>query len=283
MKTHLFPAAAGLLGEMVFPQGCACCGKTISRSAETSAGLCSSCRKRLLEVFSGGAERCAVCGKPLVSERETCMACRRGPPRFFDGMFSVFPYQGDYRKILRAYKFGFRRNLGWFLRECLLKAASSPFWGNRLTFGPAGTGNFTEPDGDGDFAEPGPDKGESFTGTGAFAWVPVPPRPDKIRKAGWDQVEYLAKLLEKDGWTVCRCLRRLRSGAQKILDREKRRINLRGKIQVRKDYGKAKKHIPEKVLVFDDVYTTGSTMDACAEALKSAGTARVYGICLFYD
>jgi ComF family protein len=246
MKTHLFKAA-GLLTEMVFPQGCACCGKTISRSAETVTGLCSGCRERLLEVFSGGIQHCAVCGKPLVSERETCMACRRGPTRSFDGVFSVFPYQGDYRKILRAYKFGSRRNLGRFLCDCLLRAAAFSFSDTR------------------------------------FVWVPVPPRPGKIRQAGWDQVEYLAKLLEKDGRMVCRCLKRLRSGAQKILDREKRRINLRGKILVGEDYGRGKKEIPEAALVFDDVYTTGSTMDACAEALKSAGTARVYGICLFYD
>jgi ComF family protein len=247
MKTHLFHAAAGLLAEMVFPRGCACCEKTISRSAEAATGLCSDCRERLLEVFSGSVQRCSVCGKPLVSERETCMACRRGPPRSFDGVFSVFPYQGDYRKILRAYKFGSRRNLGRFLHECLVQAATSSFWDN------------------------------------SFAWVPVPPRPGKIRQAGWDQVEYLAKLLEKDGATVCRCLKRLRSDTQKILDREKRRVNLQGKILVREDYGGTKQTIPATALVFDDVYTTGSTMDACAEALKSAGTAHVYGICLFYD
>jgi predicted amidophosphoribosyltransferase len=170
-------------------------------------------------------------------------------------VFSLFPYQGEYRKILKAYKFGSRRNLGRFLRECLVRAAFSPFWDNTFSAGPAGTG--------------------------AVTWVPVPPRPGKIRKTGWDQVEYLAKLLEKDGRTVCRCLRRLSSDTQKILDREKRRINLRGKILVQDDYGRGK--IPETVLVFDDVYTTGSTMDACAEALKSSGTVTVYGICLFYD
>jgi ComF family protein len=171
-------------------------------------------------------------------------------------VFSVFPYQGDYRKILRAYKFGSRRNLGRFLCECLVKAASSLFWEHY--FGP-------------------------IDRSGGFAWVPVPPRPGKIRQAGWDQVEYLAKLLEKDGEAVCRCLRRLRSDAQKVLDREKRRINLRGKIQVREDYDRGKKKIPKTALVFDDVYTTGSTMDVCAEALKAAGTPCVYGICLFYD
>ncbi|MDR0585642.1 MAG: ComF family protein [Treponema sp.] len=253
MKTPLFPAMAGLLGEMIFPQGCACCGKPIFLSA--NFGLCSGCRNRFLDVFSGDPRCCAICGKPLISERETCMACRRGPERSFDRVFSLFPYQGEYRKILRAYKFGSRRNLGRFLRECLVRAASSPFWEDKFSADPSGAG--------------------------AFAWVPVPPRPGKIRKTGWDQVEYLAKLLEKDGETVCRCLRRLSSDTQKILDREKRRINLRGKIQTREDYGKNK--IPKTALVFDDVYTTGSTMDACAEALKSAGTVNVYGICLFYD
>jgi ComF family protein len=277
MKTHLFQTAAGLFGEMVFPQGCACCGKTISRPAEASAGLCSDCRKKFLDVFSGGIPRCAVCGKPLISEREICMACRRGPPRSFDRVFSVFPYQGDYRKILRAYKFGSRRNLGWFLCDCLVRAAASSFWGNRFDVAnkivksdsPVRAGRATKSDGSEDFR--------------GFAWVPVPPRPGKIRQAGWDQVEYLAKLLEKNGETICRCLKRLRSNTQKILDREKRRINLRGKIQIREDYGRAKTKIPATALVFDDVYTTGSTMDACAEALKSAGTTRVYGICLFYD
>jgi ComF family protein len=185
------------------------------------------------------------------------MACRRGPERFFDKVFPVFPYQGDYRRVLQAYKFASRRNLGRFLYECLVKAASSPFWGNAFVSGPAEDG--------------------------AFAWVPVPPRPGKLRKTGWDQVDHLAKLLEKDGGTVCRCLRRIRSDTQKVLNREQRRINLRGKILVRENYGKGGKTIPKTALVFDDVYTTGSTMDACAEALKSGGTARVYGICLFYD
>jgi predicted amidophosphoribosyltransferase len=278
MKTHLFSAAADLLGEMVFPRGCACCGKAVFRSAETAVGLCSECRNRFLDVFSEDPRRCAICGKPLISERETCMACRRGPERSFDRVFSLFPYQGEYRKILRAYKFGSRRNLGRFLRECLVRAASSPFWDGRL--GTAKIGGFMEsggPEGKGGRAEPG--SPERFD----FAWVPVPPRPGKIREAGWDQVEYLAKLLEKDGRPVCRCLRRLGSDTQKVLDREKRRVNLKGKILVREDYGRGKKKVPKTALVFDDVYTTGSTMDACAEALKSAGTANVYGICLFYD
>jgi predicted amidophosphoribosyltransferase len=35
--------------------------------------------------------------------------------------------------------------------------------------------------------------------------------------------------------------------------------------------------------LFDDVITTGSTLDACAEALKEDGAEQVYGMNLFYD
>ncbi|MDR0586603.1 MAG: double zinc ribbon domain-containing protein, partial [Treponema sp.] len=95
MKTRLFSAAAGRLAEILFPRGCACCEKPLAFSGYF--GVCPDCRGRLLDVFSEDLKRCSVCGKPLVSEREICMDCRRGPHRSFDRVFSVFPYQGDYK------------------------------------------------------------------------------------------------------------------------------------------------------------------------------------------
>jgi predicted amidophosphoribosyltransferase len=43
------------------------------------------------------------------------------------------------------------------------------------------------------------------------------------------------------------------------------------------------KAVPRRVLLFDNVITTGSTLDACAEALKEGGAEKVYAVSLFYD
>jgi ComF family protein len=161
-----------------------------------------------------------------------------------DRSFLLFPYQGGYRKLLGAYKFG--RNLG--------------------------LGHFFA----GKFREALETLGEFLPREAVL--VPVPPRPGKIRKTGWDQIEHLAKLLEKEagGPPVCRCLKRLPSRNQKELNREDRKINLRGRIVLNR-------RAPRQALVFDDVCTTGSTLEACAAALKAGGAERVYGFCLFYD
>jgi predicted amidophosphoribosyltransferase len=118
--------------------------------------------------------------------------------------------------------------------------------------------------------------GNGDSRTGDFFWVPVPPRPGKIKNSGWDQIDYLAKKLKKNhGARVETCLERLPSQIQKKLDRQGRRVNLLGRIRCRK-------LPPERVLLFDDVITTGSTLDICAKALKDSGTKEVFALALFY-
>jgi ComF family protein len=236
------------LREFFFPSGCALCGGTLIGPEEAWYGLCESCRGEL-GIIPG--ERCDSCGRPLISEKNRCLACRNGEERSFDRVILLFPYAGKYRRLLGAYKFNKNLALGHFFAEQIRKAL-------------------------GEFPEFPP-------GT---ALIPVPPRPGKIRKTGWDQVEYLVKLLEKgrgkkpppEGTSlprVCRCLKRLPSKSQKELNRENRLTNLRGRMILR---GKS----PEQALILDDVFTTGSTMETCAAALKKGGAEKVYGLCLFY-
>jgi predicted amidophosphoribosyltransferase len=89
-------------------------------------------------------------------------------------------------------------------------------------------------------------------------------------------VEYLARILGREGLPVYRCLRRLPSRSQKELNRADRLQNLQGRFVLTR-------RPPPAAILLDDVITTGATLEACAGALKRAGTEKVYSVCLFYD
>ena len=107
-----------------------------------------------------------------------------------------------------------------------------------------------------------------------FAVVPVPSRPG--RKSP-DAVELVARRLERDhGATVARLLVRTGGAQQKTLDFAQRRQNLSGMIRLARAGGS----VPSRVLLLDDVFTTGATLDACARALRDAGCRSVAGLTL---
>ncbi|MDR0456089.1 MAG: ComF family protein [Treponema sp.] len=256
MNYHYFDGLPGkawravfYLREYCFPFGCALCGAGLVDGRETWYGLCGTCHAGIeREINENRAgEFCDCCGKPLLSEQGRCMACRQEESRSCDRVKVLFPYTGKYRQLLSAYKFGKNLAVGNFCAEKIRETLKCE------TFLP-----------------------EVRQET---RLVPVPPRPGKIRNSGWDQVEYLARLLERDGKNgllVDRCLKRMPSQSQKELDRENRHSNLKGRIiPVRQ--------APKTAVILDDVMTTGSTLEVCAAALREAGAQTVYGLCLFYD
>jgi len=220
----------------LFPQACALCGCCLLSAGEMSNGLCGRCRAALV---SDVGEKCNLCGKPLISEIERCLPCRNGDEKSYDRLWVLFPYTGKYRKLLGAYKFKKNLALANFLAEKVIQVIDE---------------NPVLED---------------------VCFVPVPPRPGKIKETGWDQVDWLSKKLPAPV-RFLRCLKRRSSEIQKRLDRAQRIENMKGRIF---HYGK----IPETVIVIDDVITTGSTMEVCSKELKSGGAKKVYGLCLFYD
>ena len=107
--------------------------------------------------------------------------------------------------------------------------------------------------------------------------VPIPMYPKKQKIRGYNQAEILAKLLG-EYWNLpvdTEILRKRKdTDAQKELDRAGRRRNLQEAFVAESD-GKYK-----SVLLVDDVYTTGSTVDAAASALKACGISEIFFIAI---
>jgi len=222
----------------LFPEDCALCEGALIEPNEMRLGLCQDC---LDSITADCGRKCTICGKPLISEIDTCLHCRGSQPSY-DRLWTVFPYMGKYRKLLTEYKFEKKLPLADFFAEQITEIIKNePLLENAVI-------------------------------------IPVPPRPGKIKTAGWDQVERIVKRLEKlmPDMSVSRCLKRGKSKVQKELNRNDRLNNLKGRIAVN---GKA----PDTALIIDDVITTGATIEVCSDVLKNNGTQKVYGICLFFD
>jgi ComF family protein len=101
------------------------------------------------------------------------------------------------------------------------------------------------------------------------AFVPVPLHPARLAERGYDQAALLAQALARahDARFIPRLLERLRDTAkQASLDRSARSDNIAGAFRQRQAFGSG------RLVLVDDVVTTGSTVRACLHALAQGRT-----------
>ena len=110
----------------------------------------------------------------------------------------------------------------------------------------------------------------------AEALIPVPVHKNRLKIRGYNQSELLARYLSQETGIklINNALVRVRdTRAQKALTSEERFKNLSEAFCCDK--------LPENlhnIIIVDDIYTTGSTMEACTRVLKRAGAEKVYCI-----
>ncbi|MDX9897951.1 MAG: ComF family protein [Spirochaetia bacterium] len=233
------------LGSIIAPRYCVLCASPLGVSDDYP--LCDACARTVLEQAQACArlERCASCGKPLISEHGRCTRCRV-TTYGFDSAFPIYSYSGDVRRLILAYKSGGRRSLALFFAGLVATALDERYPGRII--------------------------------------VPVPPRHGKLRRKGWDQVEDIVRILESQhGYTVRRLLVRSGGNQQKALGLEARVANMHGTIQIGNDMSGRPHRIPDQPVLLDDVLTTGATLSACAELLKASGSSRVDAIAIAAD
>ena len=182
--------------------------------------------------------RCLRCSKPLENEREEyCLDCSR--MHFtYDRGFAACVYTGKIQESLMRFKYQGRQEYAVFYAGMLDALA-----------------------------------GQVIAGWKPEVLIPVPVHPARLRRRGYNQAEVLAGQLQRR-WNIpvdSKCVRRVkRTRAQKNLDDKERRKNLRQAFGL---VGPVPYH---SVLIVDDIYTTGSTVDAISRILKENGVQKVY-------
>ncbi len=209
--------------------------------------ICPECAKRLSYV-SGAT--CLKCGKELTcQEGEYCLGCSRRQ-RTFDQGIALLNYTEVSSASMAQIKYENKREyLDFYSQEILLRF------------------------------------GERIARMNADVLMPIPVHPSRKRARGYNQAEELARRISRQTGipiSVDVLIRIRKTLPQKELTAQERLKNLEQAFAVRQE---ALEPWMRSVLLVDDIYTTGSTMEACARVLKRAGVRQVYfvSVCIGGD
>ncbi len=206
---------------------------------------------KLLHILSDALfpPKCVLCGKILQKdETDLCRVCRVENPvfpqgklklQFVDSFAAVWYYEGSVRSSLLRYKFRRARHL-------------ADAYGRFLAM---------------KILEEIPDDFDLIT------WVPISPL--RKLKRGYDQDELLAKAAARElGCEAVPLLRKIRNNPPQsgIVGQAQRRANVLGLYRCTDEAAIRGK----RVLLIDDILTTGATMSECARVLLTAGASEVH-------
>ena len=183
---------------------------------------------------------CMKCGKQLDDkEEEYCQDCSRRVKHFVRG-YPLFNYIEPVSSSLQRFKYGGREEYAEYYGRALREHA-----------------------------------GEHLIKNGVQALVPVPIHKRRYITRGYNQAELIARALSEETGIPVRTdmiIRTENTKPQKDLDDLAREENLARAFAP----GRMNSVIPECVCIVDDIYTTGSTIEACTNVVMAAGAKRVY-------
>jgi competence protein ComFC len=212
----------------------------VACGVQTSSGiiLCGNCEDGIRPIEAPFCQRCSMPFQGEITGEFTCSNCQ---DREFHFTASVSRYRA--RGVVRDLIHRFKYSSEYHLRHQLAEWAAAGLSDERLQ-------------------NPGFD-----------ALVPIPLHSARKREREFNQAEVIAELLsERCKKPVLNVLQRIRyTESQTRHDRTERMENLRGAFRMRQPDAVLNRHL---VLV-DDVFTTGSTVEECARVLTKAGAASV--------
>ena len=223
--------------DLVFPRSCVHCGDAIEGSSYDF--LCSECEQEILPCLPPA---CKTCGYPFfgaVIGPRVCPHCVDLDPVFDQGK-TLFIAKGAGRSLLHHLKY----QQGFYVLQDLRKMVTT-------------TRHYLD-----------------YIHNAAL--IPVPLHPTKLRERGFNQSERIADMListTNGSSTVENLLiRQVYTQTQTRLNYAERHRNVKNAFALAPDTVL----IPDKqYILVDDVFTTGSTLNACARILRDAGATRL--------
>jgi ComF family protein len=231
----MHPFWRGIL-DLLYPPRCEACGR-LRRDP-----ICDDCAAAIERIQPPVCETCGEPFDPRAQAAPKCAQCRRGGPRAFSRARSAAYYEGPLAAAIRRFKYHGQLVLAKPLAQLMVDA---------LQNGPAADLQIETVD----------------------AVCAVPLHESRLRERGFNQSAVLAELVaEAIGKPLKSLLSRTRATLPQVeLPAASRAANVRGAFEAR-----LQEVIEgQRVLLIDDLFTTGATLRECARALRGSGAAEV--------
>jgi len=227
---------------MIFPRNisCAACDIDLDLNKVYRYRLCDTCLEGLGWIKG---PTCKSCGGPLVQMTETgvCYNCDK-TVSYLENCEACFDYSGIGKDLIMDLKYNRQTYLGQVLAEMMKDVITATY------------------------------------SSDIDLIVSVPLHRSRLRQRGFNQMDLIGgPLSEMVGipYSDKALVRNRKTPRLKGLNRQDRKVVMEGLFSAQKSYVRGK-----RILLIDDIYTTGATMNACAKALFESGALNVYGAVL---
>ncbi len=205
---------------------------------EKEVGFCRHCQPK---IRLAGDTACMKCGAPLTdSRKEYCSTCSK-IHHYYNQNKAIYVYENEMRNAMYRFKYSNKRCYGKVFAAHAAKMYGGWIKKNKIE-----------------------------------AIIPVPMYKKKEKRRGYNQAEVFAKALSKEtGLPLANKIIRRDSDTvvMKQLNGLKRKKNLLNAFSLQENVVQFR-----KVLIVDDIYTTGTTLDEVTKVLKKGGTKEVFGM-----
>ncbi len=234
-RQNVFPRVIDSLSCVLFPEVCYFCG---SLNDTEGSVVCSNCRSSVRSVVK---PFCEICGLPLAklnhfSDDLFCGSCMSNAPAYDRARYGVY-YENAVRSAITRFKFHASLFNVRPIAEFLIDAFNRHYADESID-----------------------------------VILPIPIHRKRLIERGFNQVITLSKKLSNStGIPIERTslIKRKHTKPQVGLPRSKRILNLKNAFEV----SKPEKISGKRVLIIDDVSTTGATVSEAAKAVRKAGAA----------